>query len=92
MPKKQNDHVIEYEMDLEDLEAAEKAAREQYESSLWLVNIVDELPPLDEFEDNPEVFDLPGQIDDLKDDFATWMKAAKAVLEARKNAALETGA
>jgi hypothetical protein len=92
MGKKDKEHVVEYKMDLEDLETAEKAAREQYESSLWLVNIVDELPPLDELEDSPEVFALPGQIDDLKNDFAAWMKAAEAVLEARKIAALERNA
>jgi hypothetical protein len=87
--RKEKEHVIEYEMDLE---AAEKAAREQYESSLAIVNGVDELPSLEDFEDDPEVWALPGQISDLKKDFAAWVKAAKAALEARKSATLETGA
>jgi hypothetical protein len=90
--RKEKEREIEYELDLEDLEAAEKAAREQYASSLDIVNIVDELPSLEDFEDDPAVFELPGQIVDLKNDFAAWVKAAKAVVEARKSTALETGA
>jgi hypothetical protein len=36
--RKEKEHVIEYEIDIDDHKAAVRAAREQYEETLYLVN------------------------------------------------------
>jgi hypothetical protein len=93
--RNEKEHVIEYEMELEDLEAAEKAAREQYEETLYLVNMMDTLPSLDEIEEEhsiledgdftgtAETFETRGHIYDLKKDLETWTKAVNALLVAK---------
>jgi hypothetical protein len=94
MTKKKIDYTT---MTIEQLEAAEKAAREQYESSLEIVNRVDTLPSLAEItEENvadgklatsdiyvPAVDELHGQIIDLKQDLDTWCAIVTALFEAK---------
>jgi hypothetical protein len=84
-------------MTIEQLEAAEIAARELYQSSLEIVNRVDPLPSLEEItEENvkdgqfltddfyiPEVDELHGQIIDLKQDLDTWSQIVNALLAAK---------
>jgi hypothetical protein len=91
MPKTA-EHVIEYELDLEELEAAEHAAREQYEATLYHVR--DGLPSLDQIDtgedgemDDAQVPELGGHIRDLLKDLKTWEAAAEAVFKERARTA-----
>jgi hypothetical protein len=68
--RKDKDHVIEYEMDIDDHKAAVRAAREQYEETLFLVN-GEPLSVLEEMRKDHDILsdgcvELTGHVADLK--------------------------
>jgi hypothetical protein len=86
--RKEKEHVIEYEMDIDDHKAAVKAAREQYEETLYLVN-GEPLSVLEEMRKDHDILldgdfcvELTGHVADLKKDLATWVKAVNALFVA----------
>jgi hypothetical protein len=99
MAKKKIDYTT---MTVEQLEAAEIAAREQCHSSLAIVGDADLLPSLEDItEENLEdgeytgdlylagADELPGQAIDLKQDFETWSKIVDALFAAKYPARTE---
>jgi hypothetical protein len=85
--RKEKEHVIEYEMDIDDHKAAVRAAREQYEETLYLVNgeplsVLEEMSKDHDISEDSFDVELTGHVADLKKDLATWVKAVNALFVA----------
>ena len=91
--RKEKERVIEYEMDIDDHKAAVRAAREQYEETLRLVNaepLWEQEEMIKDHDISEDSFDveLTGHVADLKKDLATWVKAVNALLVAESESKL----